>query len=405
MAEILIPVTVATGLVLILSAIVLAARGMLMPRGTATVTVNEHQQFEVRRGERLLWALAGNGVLLPAACGGRGSCGQCRVTVVKGGGPLLPVETALISRRKAAAGARLACMVRVRRDLVVRVPDGILEAQRLEATVEHTRNVTSFLREITLRLPTDAEFAFEAGDYVLVEAPPGETRFEDFDSDLTGQESWRRQNLQQLVVRRSASTVRAYSIGSAPNKSGVLQLIVRIALPPAGSGAPPGQVSSWLFGLVPGDRVSLSGPFGDFHVRDSEAEMVFVGGGAGIAPLRAMIFDQLQNRASRRRISLWYGARDRQDVCYQDEFDELAARYKNFSWHIALSEPRPESDWSGRRGLIHAVLRDEYIATHESPETLEYYLCGPPLMSSAVLAMLEDYGVAGDQVLFDDFGS
>ena len=256
MAEILIPVIVASGLVLLLSAVVLAARGLLMPGGVAAVDVNGKQRFEVRRGERLLWALAGNGVLLPAACGGRGSCGQCRVTVVEGVGPPLPVESALISRRDAAAGARLACMVRVRQDLLVRVPDDVLGAQRLDATVERRRNVTSFLREITLRLPLDAEFEFEAGDYVLVEAPPGETRFEDFDIEPEWLEPWRRQNLQRLAVRRSAPTVRAYSIGNAPSSGGLLQLIVRIALPPPGapSGTPPGQVSSWLFGLAPGER-------------------------------------------------------------------------------------------------------------------------------------------------------
>jgi len=407
MAQLVVTVVVASLLVLGLSVVVLVARGLLMPGGNATIDVNGKERFEVARGERLLWALAGQGVLLPAACGGRGSCGQCRVTVLEGRGAPLPVEEALISRRQAAAGERLACMVSVRDDLRVRVPDAVLEAQRLTTVVERARNVTTFLREITLRLPADADFSFEAGDYVLVEAPPGETRFADFPLEEPYRDAWTRQDLWGLSVTRRDSVIRAYSIGSAPSRDGLLQLIVRIALPPPGAGprTPPGQVSSWLFSLEPGAAVPLSGPFGEFHVRDTGAEMVFVGGGAGIAPLRSMIKDELGNRGSRRPMSLWYGARDVSEICYRDEFDALAARHENFTWRVALSDRRADPEWTGARGFVHAALRDEFVARHETPEELEYYLCGPPLMSSAVVAMLEDFGVPSEQVLYDDFGS
>lgn len=406
MAAALVTVLVATGLVLVLSAVVLAARGLLMPGGEATLTINGRRQLAAARGDKLLWTLAGNGILLPAACGGRGSCGQCRV-VVDGAGPPLPVEEAMIGRRQAAAGERLACMVTVRHDLDVRVPETVLDARQLTATVESNVSITALLKELTLALPAGESFEFEAGDYVLIEAPAGETRFADFEIAAAWHDTWTRQDLWRLAVTRRQAESRAYSLASAPSADGRLQLVIRIALPPPGAGSriPPGRVSSWLFGLAAGDPVRMSGPFGDFHVRDSGAEMVFVGGGAGIAPLRSMIRDQLVNRGSRRRISLWYGARDVGEVCYRGEFDALAAEFHNFRWTVALSDPRASGDWQGPRGFIHAVLRDDLVARHDAPEEVEYYLCGPPLMSAAVVAMLEDYGVAANNILYDDFGT
>ncbi|NNE60613.1 MAG: NADH:ubiquinone reductase (Na(+)-transporting) subunit F [Woeseia sp.] len=400
-------VIVCSGLVLLLSGIVLLARSWLMPGGSAIVTINGRQQLTAAAGERLLWVLAGQGVLLPAACGGRGSCGQCRVQVTRGGGAILPVESAMISRREAAAGARLACMVTVRQDLAIAVPDSVLEAQRCVGIVESNQSITTFLKELTIRLPESASFQFAAGDYVVIEAPAGTTTFGQFDIAEPYRKAWDQKDLWNMAVKRRAPATRAYSMANAPSPDGKLQFVIRIALPPPGARrrAPPGQVSSFLFGLQEGQELTIAGPFGDFHVRDSQAEMVFVGGGAGIAPLRAMIVDQLENRKSNRRISLWYGARDAGEICYRAELDELARRYANFSWFAALSDLHVTPDWEGYRGFVHAVLRDQYMEAHPSPEELEFYLCGPPLMSGAVTAMLEDFGVPPDNILFDDFGS
>jgi Na+-transporting NADH:ubiquinone oxidoreductase subunit F len=400
-------VIVCSGLVITLSGVVLLARRWLVPRGDVTITVNGRRQLTAALGERLLYALAQQDVLLPSACGGRGSCGQCRLQVLSGGDTILPVETALIRHREVTAGARLACMVTVRRDMNIVVPDSVLQAQRYVCTLEHTESITAFLRKLTIRLPAGADFQFRAGEFVLVDAPPGTTHFRDFRIQSPYHDTWSQRDLWHLSVTRTAVTTRAYSIANAPSADGVLQLVVRIALPGAAArrNAPPGMVSSYLFGLEAGSQLAVAGPFGNFHVRESLSEMVMIGGGAGIAPLRAMIIDQLENRASGRRISLWYGARNVDEICFEDEFNDLAARYPNFSWCAVLSASNLAASWEGRRGLVHAALRNEYIATHPSPEELEYYLCGPPLMSGAVTTMLEDFGVPPENVSFDDFGS
>jgi Na+-transporting NADH:ubiquinone oxidoreductase subunit F len=407
MSEGVIIVAISTVMVLLLSCLVLAARRWLAPVGSAEITLNGRQRMTVARGDKLLWALAANDVLLPAACGGRGSCGQCRVTVVSGGGEILPTERTLIKRRDAAAGVRLACLLTVRRDLAIRVPDSLLAVRRFTCAVRSNTNVTTYLKELVLELPDGLDLPFEAGDYVVLEAPPGRSRFADFDIPETYREAWRQSGLFDLEAERRVREVRAYSIASPPLEKGVLRLVVRIATPPAGApaGTPPGCVSSFIFGLRPGDTVALSGPFGEFHARDTDAEMILIGGGAGIAPLRAILLDQLIGKRSQRRISLWYGARDRSEICFAGEFQALADRHDNFTWHAALSNSDADADWSGPRGFIHAVVRDEYLGKHPAPEDAEYYLCGPPLMSSAVVAMLEDLGVEADSILFDDFGT
>lgn len=407
MGETVIIVGISTTIVLLLSSIVLLARHFLVPSGTAEITLNGQRSLQVARGEKLLDALAYNNVLLPAACGGRGSCGQCRVTVIAGGGEILPTERNLISRREAASGTRLACMVNVRDNLAIRVADELLEARQSLGRVRSNHNVSTYLKEIVLELPEGKGLGHEAGDYVLIEAPPGKTRFADFAIPEEYREVWQRDGLFALEAEREVAEKRAYSIASAPQEAGTIRLIVRIALPPANASArtPPGLVSSFLFSLAAGDTVEMSGPFGEFHARDSAAEMVLIGGGAGIAPLRAILQDQLVGQKTARRISLWYGARDKADICLADEFEALAREYENFSWHVALSDRKADPGWSGPRGFIHAVVRDTYLANHPAPEDAEYYLCGPPLMSSAVVAMLEDFGVEADSILFDNFGT
>lgn len=407
MSEIVIIITISTGIVLLLSCIVLAARRWLVPGGVAEVTVNGQHSYTVSRGEKLLAALASNDILLPAACGGRGSCGQCRVTVLSGGGQILATERSLISRREAAAGERLACMVAVRDDLTIRVPDSLLEVRRLHATVRSNTRITTYLTEVVLEMPAGEKLDFEAGDYVVVEAPPGESRFADFSLPDTTRDEWLQGGLLALSVTREATESRAYSLANPPYEEDIATLVVRIATPPASAppGTPPGKVSSFLFGLAAGDRVAISGPFGEFHARSGDAEMVLIGGGAGIAPLRAILLDQLVGKQTERRISFWYGARNAREICYADEFDELAARFPNFTWHAALSDRAEEPDWTGLRGFIHAVVRDKYLLQHQAPEDIEYYLCGPPLMSTAVVSMLEDLGVDPANILYDDFGS
>jgi len=407
MDEIVIAVTVATSIVVTLSLIVLGARHWLVPAGDAKITINDSRSITAPFGDKLLWALASNGVMLPAACGGRGSCGQCRLTVVSGAGQILPTEAAHISKRQSVAGERLACMVAVRRDLAIRVPDSVLEARQWTCTVQSNCNLTTYLKKLVLKLADATTLQFQSGDYVLVEAPPGQNSFANFAIDTPYRDEWQRQGLFELTATRKDAEVRAYSIANPPHEKGVVTLVVRIATPPPSAPAdtPPGRTSSYLFGLAAGDKVTMSGPFGEFHVRESNAEMILIGGGAGIAPLRAMVLDQLLGKHSKRTISFWYGARNMSEICFQDEFDALAARFDNFSWHVALSNTNIEESWTGLRGFIHSVIYEQYLKDHLAPDEAEYYLCGPPLMSSAVIAMLEDLGAVEDNVYFDDFGA
>jgi Na+-transporting NADH:ubiquinone oxidoreductase subunit F len=398
--------TVFTAVVFVLASVVLFARRRLAPEGSVEILVNEQKHLAATTPDKLLWALAAQGVYLPAACGGRGSCGQCRVVVSGGGGGLLPTEANHITRQDAAHGVRLACMVTVRDNLSIRLPPALLEAKQWRSRVRSNRNLTTYLKELVLEVPEDLGLSFEAGDYLLLEADPQRIRFADFDIDAEYRAEWERHGLFDLVAHITEKTTRAYSLANHPLEPGVLKLVVRIAIPPpsAPRDAPPGSVSSYVFSLEPGDLVTLSGPFGEFHARDTDREMVFVGGGAGIAPMRAIILDQLLRKQTHRKMSFWYGTRSLRELCYADDFQRLAATYDNFDYHVALSEPESDGGWQGPVGLIHTVLYQHYLQDHPYPEEAEYYLCGPPLMSGAVLAMLEDLGVDRESVFFDDFG-
>jgi Na+-transporting NADH:ubiquinone oxidoreductase subunit F len=401
------PIFVFTGVVAVLAAAVLAVRRRVTLREAVTITVNGQQRLGANTGESLLHTLSGEGILLPAACGGRGTCGQCRLIVNEGGGALLPTEMQHISRLDAARGFRLACMLKVRGDLSVQVPADILEAGRWQCRVVSNNNLSTYLTELTLAPPEGAEILFEAGDYVLVEAPAGRVNYSEIEIDPEYRSEWDRLDLFRHGVDIPEATTRAYSLGNAPHEGAVLVLVVRIALPPVNAppDTPPGKVSSYLFGLKPDDDVALTGPFGDFHARDSDREMVLIGGGAGIAPLRAIVRDQLIGKGSRRKMSLWYGCRNLQELVYADEFEALARQYDNFSYHVALSSPGPDDAWTGPTGFIHKLVYESHLEHHVNPEEAEYYLCGPPMMSSAVLAMLEDVGVDRESVFYDDFGS
>lgn len=395
-----------TTIVLILVVIILLARSRLVSSGIVTVVVNDDRKLSMPVGVKLMQGLADNGMFVASACGGGGTCGQCRVQVLTGGGAILPTETSIISKREAADHERLSCQVAVKQDMRIRVPDEVFGVQKYTCRVASNQNVASFIKELVLQLPGGEEMDFRAGGYIQLECPPHHVRFSDFDIDTRFRNEWDRYNLWRYESTVSEVTARAYSMANFPLERGVVKLNVRIATPPPGANdkIPPGKISSYIFSLKPGDEVTISGPFGEFYARDTDSEMVFIGGGAGMAPMRSHIFDQLKRLKTSRKISFWYGGRSLKEVFYVDEFNRLAADFDNFDWHIALSEPLPEDNWSGYVGFIHKVLRDEYLETHPAPEDCEYYICGPPMMNTAVIAMLVDLGITRENIMLDDFG-
>ena len=396
-----------TAIILVLVLVILAARSKLVETGTVPVLVNGERELRMPVGIKLMYGLADARLFLASACGGGGTCGQCKIRVLMVGGAILPTETALISKREAADQYRLACQVPVKQKMRIQIPDEIFGVRQFECTVLSNTNVASFIKELVLKLPENEELDFRAGGYVLLECPPHKVDYADFDIDEKYQDEWDRHSLRHYQSLVKEVTTRAYSMANYPLEKGIIKLNVRIATPPPGSGdaVPPGKMSSYIFSLRRGDKVKISGPYGDFFAKESKDEMVFVGGGAGMAPMRAHIFDQLLRLHSKRKISFWYGARSRKETFYVDEFDKLAAENENFEWHIALSEPQPEDNWSGYTGFIHRVLHDEYLAEHPAPEDCEYYLCGPPMMNTAVIKMLEDLGVSSDRIMLDDFAA
>ena len=404
--EIGVGIALFSAVILVLVALILAARSRLVLSGNAHVRINGEREVEMPVGTRLLQGLAEADILVPSACAGGGTCGQCRVQVLSGGGAILPTERSLINKRDAAKHYRLSCQVTVKQDLVVQVPGEVFGVRKYECTVVSNRNVASFIKELVLHLSAGEEMDFRAGGYVQLECQPYDLKFRDFDIDERFRGEWDHYNLWRYESHVREATSRAYSMANYPLEKGVVILNVRIATPPPGADhrAAPGVVSSYIFGLKPGDRVTVAGPFGEFFARDTDNEMVFIGGGAGMAPMRAHIFDQLKRIRTQRKISFWYGARSLREAFYVHEFDRLAAENENFDWHLALSEPLPEDSWTGPVGFIHKVLQELYLEHHPAPEDCEYYLCGPPMMNSAVIKMLEDLGVPRDQILLDDFG-
>lgn len=404
--EIALGIGLFTGMVVVLVLVILSARSSLVATGDAAVLVNDERELSIPVGMRLLQGLADNGILVPSACAGGGTCGQCKVQVLSGGGSILPTETSLINKRDATNHYRLSCQVTVKEDMRVRVPAEVFGVKKFDCTVVSNLNVSSFIKELVLTLPENEQLDFRAGGYIQLECPPHHVLFADFDIDERFRSEWDRHQLWRYESKVTSGTSRAYSMANFPLERGIVRLNVRIATPPPGAGddVPPGKVSSYIFSLKAGDRVTISGPYGEFFARDSGNEMVFIGGGAGMAPMRAHIFDQLKRLHTKRKMSFWYGARSLRETFYVEEFDALADENDNFEWHIALSEPLPEDNWDGYTGFIHNVVHDRYLAEHPAPEDCEYYICGPPMMNSAVLKMLDELGVPKDQILLDDFG-
>jgi Na+-transporting NADH:ubiquinone oxidoreductase subunit F len=393
-------------IVLLLVGMVLVARAFLMPSGTVTIRVNDRLEIAAPLGARLLPALADGGVAIPAACGGSGTCGQCRVTVTAGGAPALPTEEALLTRHDIAQGMRLACQTTLRANLAVSVPDSLLAAKVLTCTVRSSRTVAPLIRELVLTVPPGESFTFEPGAFVVIEAPAYDLRFAEIDIAPEHRAAWTQMGLGALTSSSTKPVSRAYSIASSVDDGdGQITLLIRLAIPPPGRpGVPPGVVSSWLFALNAGDAVTVSGPFGDFRAQDTDREMILIGGGVGMAPLRAIISDQLRRQGTARKMSFWYGARSTVDLFYVNEFDRLADAHDNFTWTAALSDPSPGDNWQGETGFIHDVVLRHYLASHPAPHACEYYLCGPPMMMRAVLTMLDDLGVEPERIFNDDFG-
>ncbi len=406
MQEIIYSVLLFTGILTVLALIILAARSRLVPRGSITLTVNEERKLSVPAGGKLFEALADNEIYVPAACGGSGTCGQCRVNILQGGGPLLPTEASHISKREAAKGVHLACQVVLLQDLKIRVDEAVFGVKRWECTVRSNNNLATFIKELVLELPPGETMNFRAGGYILIECPPHHVRYADFDIPEAYRNDWERFGFLELESTVKKPLTRAYSMANYPDEKDIIMLNVRCATPPPKMPAdtPPGAMSSYIFSLKPGDKVTISGPFGEFFARDSDAEMIFIGAGAGMAPMRSHILDQLKRLKSTRKITFWYGARSLREAFYVEEFIQLAKEHKNFMWSMALSSPLPEDNWTGPTGYIHDVLYETYLKEHPAPEDCEYYLCGPPMMTASVTQMLDSLGVEKNNILFDNFG-
>ena len=407
MQEIILSIMVFSGILLLLAGLILMVRAKLVPQGNIIIRVNHELDLKVPVGGKLMEGLASGGVFVPSACGGGGTCGQCRVKVLEGGGELLPTEASLISKREAAAGDRLACQVAVTQDLMISVPEDVFGVKKWQCRVRSNDNVATFIKELVLDLPEGETLGFKAGGYIQIECEPHELSYSSFDIGELYLEDWKRYSLLDIRSVVTEPTTRAYSMASYPEENTIVMLNVRIATPPPGAGdkVPTGIMSSYIFNLKPGDPVTISGPYGEFLAKDTDAEMVFIGGGAGMAPMRSHIFDQLKRLHSTRKISFWYGARSLREAFYVDEFNELEKTHPNFSWHLALSDPSPEDNWDGMVGFIHEVLYENYLKDHPTPEDCEFYMCGPPMMNAAVKQLLYDLGVEEENVLLDDFGN
>jgi Na+-transporting NADH:ubiquinone oxidoreductase subunit F len=404
--EIILGVVLFTVIVLALVAVILSARSKLVNSGDVAIEVNEDADKTITTpaGGKLLQTLAGEGVFLSSACGGGGTCAQCKCKVISGGGEALPTEEPHFTKGELREGWRLACQVAVKQNMKIEVDPEFFGVKKWECTVESNPNVATFIKELTLKLPEGENVDFRAGGYVQLECPPHEVDYKNFDIEEEYRSDWDKFDVWQYKSKVTEPTIRAYSMANYPEEKGLVKFNIRIASPPPGTNHPPGIMSSYVFNLKPGDKIDVYGPFGEFFAKDTDAEMVFIGGGAGMAPMRSHIFDQLKRLGSKRKISFWYGARSMREAFYQDEYDLLAEENENFKWHLALSDPMPEDNWDGYTGFIHNVLYENYLKDHEAPEDCEYYMCGPPMMNSAVIKMLEDMGVEKENILLDDFG-
>ncbi|KEQ13169.1 NADH:ubiquinone reductase (Na(+)-transporting) subunit F [Endozoicomonas numazuensis] len=405
-STIVLGVVMFTVIVLTLVAVILAARSRLVSTGNVTININEDAEKAVTTaaGGKLLTTLSGAGVFLPSACGGGGTCAQCKCKVLDGGGEMLPTERSHFTKREEKEGWRLSCQVNVKQDMEIEVEEELFGVKKWECEVVSNDNVATFIKELVLKLPEGENVNFRAGGYVQLEAPAHTVEYKNFEIQDEYRGDWDKFDQWKYISKVNEETIRAYSMANYPEEEGILKFNIRIASPPPGTDFEPGKMSSYVFNLKPGDKMTVYGPFGEFFAKETDNEMVFVGGGAGMAPMRSHIFDQLKRLSSTRKISFWYGARSLREAFYVEEFDKLAEENPNFTWHLALSDPQPEDNWEGKTGFIHQVLFDNYLKEHVAPEDCEFYMCGPPMMNAAVIKMLEDQGVEPENILLDDFG-
>ncbi|ARU26784.1 NADH:ubiquinone reductase (Na(+)-transporting) subunit F [Cellvibrio sp. PSBB006] len=403
--EITLGVVMFTVIVLALVAVILIARSKLVSSGDVTIDINGEKTLTVPAGGKLLQTLSGAGLFLPSACGGGGTCAQCKCIVVSGGGSMLPTEESHFTKRDAREGWRLSCQTPVKQDMVIEVPEDVFGVKQWECTVESNPNVATFIKELTLRLPEGENVDFRAGGYVQLECPPHHVKYSDFSIESQFRGDWERFGFFNLESKVTEPVIRAYSMANYPDEKGIVKFNIRIATPPPKSqGIPPGIMSSYVFSLKPGDKIRVYGPFGEFFAKDTDNEMVFIGGGAGMAPMRSHIFDQLRRIKTKRKMTFWYGARSLRELFYKEEYDQLQEENENFNWYVALSDPQPEDNWSGLTGFIHNVLYENYLKDHPAPEDCEFYMCGPPMMNAAVIKLLKSLGVEDENIMLDDFG-
>lgn len=393
-----------TGIILLLVVLLLALSRRLTPGGDVTIDVNDGKKTVVTTpGQSLLGALAENQVFIPSACGGGGTCGMCKCRVTKGGGDVLATELGFIKKPERRDGVRLACQVKVRDDMDIVVPEEVLDVKKWECTVKSNRNVATFIKEFVAELPPGETLNFKAGGYIQIDIPPYALDFGSFEIDEQYRDDWERYEMLQLRAENDEPCFRAYSMANHPAEGNRVMLNVRIAPPPRGMNVPPGIASSYIFNLKPGDTVMISGPYGEFFMKDTDREIVFIGGGAGMAPMRSHIFDLFHTHRTQRKVSFWYGARSKRELFYEEDFRAIAREFENFSYHVALSEPLPDDHWEGPVGFIHEVVLKQYLDHHDDPTEVEYYLCGPPMMISAVNTMLYNLGVDETMIAYDEF--
>jgi Na+-transporting NADH:ubiquinone oxidoreductase subunit F len=395
-----------TAVVAALVALIQVSKKVLVPSGDVTITVNEEKKLTVPAGGKLLNSLAENGIFVSSACGGGGTCAQCKVTINEGGGEILATERTHINNRDAKDGVRLSCQVAIKQDMAIEVPPEVFETKKWECTVRSNDNVATFIKELVLELPEGQEVAFKAGGYIQIEVPPHVVEYKNFEVAERFREDWDKFDVWRYKSEVDEEVIRAYSMANYPGEQGIIMLNVRIASPPprAPEGTPPGKVSSYIFDLKAGDKVTISGPYGEFFIKDTKSEMIYIGGGAGMAPLRSHIFELFKRRETDRKVSYWYGGRSLRELFYIDHFRGIEEQFPNFKFNIALSEPKEEDNWDGYVGFIHNVVLENYLKDHPAPEDIEYYLCGPPMMNAAVFKMLDDLGVEPENIAYDDFG-
>ena len=408
MITILLGVGMFTSVIVALVAIVLVARNRLVASDKVTIVINDDNSKAISTpaGSTLLSTLAANKIFIPSACGGKGTCGVCKASVLEGGGVLLPTERSHVTRGEERNGVRLTCQVKVKNDMRIELPPEIFSVREWECIVRSNKNVATFIKELILELAPGESVPFRAGGYIQITCPPHEVKYSSFDIDSAYRNDWDKFNMWRYESKIDEPVSRAYSMANYPEEKSAILLNVRIASPPPKSpeNVPPGKMTSYLFSLKQGDKVIISGPFGEFYAKDTDAEMLFIGGGAGMAPMRAHIFDQVKRLKTKRKLTFWYGARSLQEAFYINDFNEIQAACENMNWHLALSEPLPEDQWTGYTGFIHQVVLDNYLNTHPAPEDVEYYLCGPPQMLNACMKMLHGLGVEPENILYDDFG-